>query len=208
MFAPTPHDVWDRYLDIYGLEGVFPVADTSIGRLAAIASEEILYPEIARCHAIRGAEVFLHSSSETAALTLTPKQIARRARALENLAYLVSANNASLDGIDVPRDSSNGCSDIIDYLGNQIIQAGFGESMVANTSLDLAGLRAYRRRPGMGNLLSRQALDLYAESFAQADLRRRNGLLDGSRVIVPDRSYFQKAQADVLARTLQRGLFV
>lgn len=24
MFAPTPHDVWSRYLDIYGLDGVFP----------------------------------------------------------------------------------------------------------------------------------------------------------------------------------------
>jgi predicted amidohydrolase len=204
MFAPTPHDVWDRYLEVYGLDGVFPVADTAIGRLAAIASEEILYPEIARCHAIRGAEVFLHSSSETAALTLTPKQIARRARALENLAYLVSANNAALDGIDVPRDSANGCSDIIDYLGNQVVQAGFGESMVANSSLDLAGLRAYRRRPGMGNLLSRQALDLFAESYANADLRRRNGLLEGGRVVVPDRSYFQKAQAGVLERMQQR----
>jgi hypothetical protein len=24
MFAPTPHDVWSKYLDIYGLDGVFP----------------------------------------------------------------------------------------------------------------------------------------------------------------------------------------
>ncbi len=29
MFAPSPHDVWSRYLDIYGLGGVFPVADTA-----------------------------------------------------------------------------------------------------------------------------------------------------------------------------------
>lgn len=34
MFAPTPHDVWDKYLDCYGLEGVFPVAKTAIGNLA------------------------------------------------------------------------------------------------------------------------------------------------------------------------------
>ena len=44
MFAPTPHDVWTKYLDIYGLDAVFPVANTDIGRLACIASEEILYP--------------------------------------------------------------------------------------------------------------------------------------------------------------------
>ena len=64
LFAPTPHDVWPAYLDRYGLEGVFPVADTPLGRLAAIASEEILYPEIARALALRGAELFLHSTSE------------------------------------------------------------------------------------------------------------------------------------------------
>ena len=59
MFAPTPHDVWDKYLGIYGLEGVFPVAKTEIGNLACIASEEILYPEIARCLAMRGRRFFV-----------------------------------------------------------------------------------------------------------------------------------------------------
>jgi predicted amidohydrolase len=208
MFAPTPHDVWDRYLDIYGLEGVFPVADTPIGRLAAIASEEILYPEIARCHAVRGAEVFVHSSSEVASPQLTIKQIARRARALENLAYVVSANNAALRGIDVPVDSSNGYSDIIDYQGNQMVVAGSGCSSVANATLDLAALRAWRRRPGMSNLLSRQALDLYAEIYASADIRRRNGLLDGDRIVIPERSYFAQRQAEVLARMRERQLIL
>jgi predicted amidohydrolase len=206
IFAPTPHDVWDRYLDIYGLEAVFPVADTQIGRIAAIASEEILYPEIARAHAIRGAEVFLHSTSEVASPNLTIKQIARRARALENLAYVVSANTAALQGIDVPVDSSNGYSDIIDYHGNQMIVAGLGNSSVANTFLDMAGLRAYRRRPAMSNMLSRQALDLFAESYANADLRRRNGLLQGDKVMIPDRAYFQQRQADAIARMIERGI--
>ena len=206
IFAPTPHDVWDRYLEVYGLEGVFPVADTPIGRLGAIASEEILYPEVARCHAIRGAEIFLHSTSEVASPILTIKQIARRARALENLAYVVSANNAELRGIDVPNDSSNGFSDIIDYLGNQTVQAGVGESSVANCFLDMAGLRAYRRRPGMSNMLSRQALDLFADSYAGADLRRKNGLLQGGKLVIPDRSYFQQRQIDAIARMTARGI--
>lgn len=206
IFAPTPHDVWDRYLDIYGLEAVFPVADTPIGRIAAIASEEILYPEIARAHAIRGAEVFLHSTSEVASPNLTIKQIARRARALENLAYVVSANTAALYGIDVPVDSSNGYSDVIDYHGNQMVVAGLGNSSVANTFLDMAGLRAYRRRPAMSNMLSRQALDLFAESYAKADLRRRNGLLQGDKVMIPDRAYFQQRQADAIARMAERGI--
>jgi predicted amidohydrolase len=206
IFAPTPHDVWDKYLDVYGLEAVFPVADTVIGRLAAIASEEILYPEIARAHAIRGAEVFLHSTSEVASPNLTIKQIARRARALENLAYVVSANTASLLGIDVPVDSSNGYSDIIDYHGNQMVLAGAGNSSVANSFLDMAGLRAWRRRPAMANMLSRQALEMFAESFATADLRRRNGLWQDGKIVVPDRAYFQQRQADAISRMIERGI--
>lgn len=206
IFAPTPHDVWDKYLDVYGIEAVFPVADTAIGKISAIASEEILYPEVARAHAIRGAEVFLHSTSEVASPNLTIKQIARRARALENLAYVVSANNAELRGIDVPVDSSNGFSDIIDYHGNQMVLAGVGESSVANTFLDMAGLRAYRRRPAMANMLSRQALEMFADSFANADLRRRNGLLQGGKIVIPDRSYFQQRQADAIARMVERGV--
>ena len=102
MFAPTPHDVWDQYLDIYGLEAVFPVAETEIGRLACIASEEILYPEIARCLMMRGAEVFLHSSSEAGSVQLTHKDIAKRARAIENMSYVVSANSAGISGICCP----------------------------------------------------------------------------------------------------------
>jgi deaminated glutathione amidase len=206
LFAPTPHDVWDRYLDLYGLDGVFPVARTAIGNLAAIASEEILYPEIARCHAMRGAEVFLHSSSEAYTATTTQKKIARQARALENLACLVSANTAGVRGIDVPVDSANGGSDVIDYLGNVLVAAGMGETMTACARIDLAGLREYRRRPGMPNLLSRQAFDLFAASYAQADFRRRNGLWRGGAVVVPDRGYFVAAQRETIARLESRGL--
>ena len=96
MYSPSPYDYLDKYLDIYGEDSLFPVLDTEIGRIAAIASEEILYPELARCLALKGAEVFLHSSSEVASPLLTPKAIAKRARALENLAYVVSANSGAV----------------------------------------------------------------------------------------------------------------
>ena len=104
MFGATPHDVLDAYLDIYGEEGLFPVVDTPIGRLACVASEEILYPEITRAHVLRGAEVICHSSSEVGSLQDTPKNIAKRARAYENIAYVVSANSASITDIPFPAD--------------------------------------------------------------------------------------------------------
>jgi deaminated glutathione amidase len=207
MFAPTPHDVWDRYLERYGLEGVFPVADTAIGRLAAIASEEILYPEIARALALRGAEVFLHSTSEIGSTRLTPKDIAKRARAIENLAYVVSANSGGLLEVDLPHHSTDGLSKIVDYLGEVRVEAGFGESAVACAEIDLAALRRYRRRPGMGNLLSRQRLELFAPVYGGAPVYPANTLLgpDG-QVVIPERAHFASTQREVIERLARLGL--
>jgi predicted amidohydrolase len=207
MFAPTPHDVWDRYLDLYGLEGVFPVASTAIGRLAAIASEEILYPEIARALALRGAEVFLHSTSEVGSTRLTPKDVAKRARAIENLAYVVSANSAGFIDSDLPANSTDGLSKIVDFLGEVRVEAGYGESSVACAEIDLAALRRYRRRPGMGNLLSRQRLELFAAVYGGAPIYPANTLIapDG-QVTVPERSHFVETQRRVIERLSELGL--
>ena len=98
LYTPSPYDVWEKYLDAYGEDAVFPVADTEIGVLGSIASEEILYPEIARMQAFKGAEVFCHPTSEVGAPTLTPKHITKKARAIENIAYVVSANSAEMRG--------------------------------------------------------------------------------------------------------------
>jgi predicted amidohydrolase len=113
MYTATPHDLWDKFVDIYGVEAAFPVADTPLGKLACIASEEILFPEVARALALRGAEIFLHSSSETGSPQATKKGIAKRARAVENLAYVVSANSAGIAGIDIPMASTDSGSMVI-----------------------------------------------------------------------------------------------
>ncbi len=190
MFAPTPHDVWDKYLEIYGLEMVFPVADTPIGRLAAVASEEILYPEISRMMAMRGAEILLHSSSEASSPQPMPKEIAKRARAIENMAYVISANSAAIEGIAIPSDSTNGHSQIIDGKGHIIAEAAQGESMVAHAEIDLESLRRQRRRPGMNNLLARQRFELYAPMYAAHSFYPPNTLLGG----IEDKSQFVRQQ--------------
>jgi predicted amidohydrolase len=143
LYSPSPYDVWDRYLEIYGESAIFPVADTEIGRLAAIASEEILYPEIARCHAMRGAEIFVHSTSEMGSPIATAKDIGKRARAAENLAYVVSANASGVDNTALPVRSTTGMAKIIDYDGRILAVAmPGGDSMVANAAIDVGALRA------------------------------------------------------------------
>ncbi len=207
LFAPTPHDVWERYLDRYGVAGIFPVADTELGRLATVASEEILYPELSRALALRGAEVLLHSTSEVGSPELTPKDLAKRARASENQAYVISANSGGICGTGIPESSTDGMSKVIDYQGKVLAAAGYGESMVANHEIDIAALRRQRRRPGMSSLLARQRLELYAH-IAQPQARYpANTLLDDTgAAIVPERSHFIKTLKSVIDELIKQDL--
>jgi predicted amidohydrolase len=202
MFAPTPHDVWSKYLDIYGLEGVFPVARTEIGNLAAIASEEIVYPEIARAHALRGAEIFVHSSSEIGSPRDTHKAIAKRARAFENLAYVVSANTAGIEGTTMPLASADGNSQVVDWKGNVLAESNSGETFTAFADIDLAGLRAARRKPGMTNYLARQRTELFAAAYGATVVQPANSLIGKT----PDRDHFLRVQEQVIERLAKDGL--
>ncbi|MEZ0607410.1 nitrilase-related carbon-nitrogen hydrolase [Fibrella sp. WM1] len=200
MLTPTPHDVWAYYLEAYGYDAVFPVAKTNIGNLACIASEEILYPEVARCLAMRGAEIFLHSTSEVGSPMLTPRNVAKMARATENMGYVVSANSAGVTGINIPMGSLDTGSKIVDYRGLVLAEAGAGESMVANADIDLNALRQFRQRTGPANLLSRQRFELYADSYAQHSYYPPNTLLAET----PDRAVFQRNQQDVIKRLFEK----
>ena len=205
MYAVTPHDVWSKYLDIYGQAGVFPVADTAIGRLAAVASEEILYPEIARALALRGAEVFVHCSSEIGSPNPTHKHIARRARAFENLAYVISANTAGISGTAMPLASADGNSALIDWKGNVLAESNSGETFTAFGDIDLGALRRARRKPGMTNYLSRQRLELFAATYA-GQVQPADSLISDGAVVTPDREHFKRVQEQVISRLDRAGL--
>ncbi|HSJ78425.1 MAG TPA: nitrilase-related carbon-nitrogen hydrolase [Erythrobacter sp.] len=208
MFAPSPHDVWEAYLDKYGIEGVFPVARTEIGNLACIASEEILYPEIARAMALRGAEVFCHSSSEIGSPLATNKDIAKQARAFENLAYVVSANTAGISGTAMPLASADGNSQVVDWKGRIVAKSGDGETFTAFAALDLAGLREARRTPAMANYLARQRPALFAHAYAAAadPFQGPDGMIEGGQPAIPDRDYFRRAQEAVIERLSKAGV--
>jgi len=206
MFAPTPHDVWDKYLDLYGIDAVFPVADTEIGRLACCASEEILFPEIVRAHALRGAEVILHPTSEIASPELTPKEIARRARAIENLVYVISANTAGIYGEGIPANSVDGMSKIVDYKGRVLVSASTGETMSAHAEIDLAAQRANRQKPGMPNYFARQRLELFAASYADG-VYPANSLLDNQgEPVAAERSHFIGMQRATIDALIKKGV--
>lgn len=196
MFTPTPHDVWELYLDAYGYDSLFPVVKTNIGNLACITSEDILFPEVARCLAMRGAEVLIHSTAEIGSPLLTQKNIAKQARAIENMAYVVSANSGGILGSVLPGNTTDGGSKIIDPRGTVLAEAAYGESIVANADIDLAALREFRQRPAAGNLLARQRLELYTESYNQRVVFPPNTLLSQPA----ERQHFMRTQQDVIKK--------
>ncbi len=205
MFAPTPHDVWDRFVELYGADAAFPVVDTAIGRLACCASEEILFPEITRAHALRGAEIILHSTSEVSSPELTPKEIARRARAVENCVYVVSANSGGLHGEGIPAASVDGKSTLVDFTGRSMVQADTGETMVANGVIDLAALRAKRQKPGMTNYFARQRLELFTDTYG-GSVYSANSLTESARNgEVPPRAHFIEMQRATIAKLKKAG---
>lgn len=207
LFAPTPHDLWDRYLQTYGVDSLFPVVRTELGNLACVASEEILIPELSRVLAMRGAEVLLHSTSEVGSPRQTPKDVGRLARSMENLCFIISANSAGIADVDIPLASTDGKSQIVDHNGRVLAEAGSGESMVANAEIDVDALRRARRRPGMGNLLARNRFELWADQyarFATEGLGHEPGNISSEQV--PDRSHFARTHAAVIERLQRAGV--
>lgn len=206
MYAPTPHDVLDAYLDVYGIDSLFPVVDTELGRLACVASEEILYPEISRAFALNGTELICHSSSEIGSPLLTAKNVAKQARAFENMVYVVSANSASIEAIPFPAASTSGHSQVVNYKGVVMSEAADGESMCGFAEIDIPALRRCRAKPAMTNVLARQRLELFAPVYSGQPVYPANNMLSGDAVKVPDRSHFVAMQVKAIEDLKERGV--
>lgn len=204
MYAPSPYDVWDKYLEHYDPASLFPVASTPLGRLSMLASEEILYPEITRLLACNGAEVLLHPTSEAASTQMSPKNIAKIARAQENLMYVVSANSSAITGTGLAAQSTDTRSQIVDDRGIILAETPGGESITACADVDIGALRYRRRRNGMDNRLARQPMALYAREFAKHDIHPQGTLGDGSAA--PAKDFYKKRQDDVIEKLAKAGI--
>ena len=79
--AASPHDFLDKYLDRYGIEGLFPVAKTILGNIGMVPCGEIMFPEATRAMAFRGAEIILHPTSDYGAADNISWQSAKKVRA-------------------------------------------------------------------------------------------------------------------------------
>lgn len=144
----TPGSIYDRYLDTYGYDFLFPVADTPIGKLATMVCFDQAHPEIAGMLTRYGAEVIIHPSSEGHGSGRPGWDCARASRAFENTAYVLSPMpggeyfNPSSD--DLPTTQMRGHSRIISFDGSvQGVADGPG-ACVINGTIDLKALQRAR----------------------------------------------------------------
>jgi predicted amidohydrolase len=169
----TPHDVWDRWLELYGrtLDAFYPVADTEIGRLGVLMANEGSYPENARGLAMNGAEVVYRASYPHPHTGNEFFEIQNRARALDNNFYVVAPNLATYfleQDSDLPIDTFGGQSMIVDYKGRVVGKHlyGAGSSYVAGT-IDIDALRKFRAQAQWDNWMKDLRTELYQVVYDQ-----------------------------------------
>jgi predicted amidohydrolase len=166
-----PGDVHRRYLELFGHESLFPVIATPLGRLGMVIAWDAIWPETMRALALRGAEVLLHplGSPRSAADADTAFGHIPAVRAFENVAFVVSANFGPLDATAVDGPNGRWPSQVCDFEGRCLARAATDDECGVTATLDLAALRAQRRKP-IRNFLAHLQSGLHAPDYAAADL--------------------------------------
>ena len=189
----SPHDVpgYDAEL--------FPVAHTEIGNLGCAICYDWLFPEAIRQLAFKGAEVLIRVSAYMDPWGATPPMdwwtVVNRCRALENMAYVVAANQgASLQHYGP--FSWPGGSMVVDYDGRILAQAdpGPGEKIVVS-EIDLDALRTARQqRLGHNPLahLRREAYRSAAHGYPAASFGRASDP-QGDRTVEENEAAIRKS---------------
>jgi predicted amidohydrolase len=160
---------WELHTSPHDLPGydepLFPVVETEIGKLGAAICYDWLFPEAIRQLALAGAEVLIRVSAYMDPWGATPPMdwwtVVNRCRALENIAYVVAANQgARLE--HYPPFSWPGGSMVVDYEGRLLAQAdpGPGEKIVV-AQVDLEALRAERARRRGHHMLGHLRTEAY-----------------------------------------------
>jgi predicted amidohydrolase len=190
-----PYEVHSSPHDLPGYdEPLFPVAETSIGRIGCAICYDWLFPEAMRQLAANGAEVLIRVSAYMDPWGATAPMdwwtVVNRCRALENTAYVVAANQgASLR--HYPPYSWPGGSMVVDFEGRILAEAspGPGERIVV-APVDISALRHERSvRRGHSTLahLRTEAYPVYGRHLYPPDtpgalsFERNNELIDRAK---------------------------
>ena len=199
--TPSPHDFLDDYVDALGWDALFPVADTEIGRIAMFPCREITFPEVARMFALKGAEVLLHPTNDSA--DFPGWTACKQARALENNCYLISTNAGGWVSKRGLLETTNaGGTIMVDYMGTifEEVQPA-GESMKARGLIDIEQLRGHRHSANVLNVIAQLRTELY--TGYKKTITPPNRFKDP----MTDSSELRSLYADIMERMTEEGIF-
>ncbi len=207
--STVPHDVWDRWVELYGngLDAIYPVTDTAIGRIGTLVCMEGSYPETARGLAMNGAEIIYRPSYPEPYVANELWEVQNRARALDNTSYVVAPNPGAylpLPDSHFPIDAFGGNSMIVDYQGRIVSnhEAG-GAASYAGGIINIEALREYRARSRWGNWLK----DLRTEQYR---LIYEQPLCEANRcLLAPPQKHAEsdKLMDEAIQRMFDRGIW-
>jgi predicted amidohydrolase len=162
QYTTTIYDVYDRFVELYGVDAVIPVVQTDIGNIAMSAVQ--FEPELFRCMAMKGAEIICRVATggfEYHDFRLT---------SYHNSVYTIATNNAVNSG---PRttgyfDDANyggpGNSAIFGPRGVELENCGVFETK-RTAFVPIGQFRARHRIPDVHMDLYRPVLDQYRTRY-------------------------------------------
>ncbi len=150
----SPHDMFDEYKEVFGgsIKDLFPVIDTEIGKLGTMTCHDGCTPEVSRALGYNGAEIICHPGAiqefEGVSQPWDFWMFTRRARAHDNMAYVLGSNWGKVNYDYYPKAFCPGHSFAIDYTGLVLREAPYPEEQVLSVPIDIEALRQYRTRTG------------------------------------------------------------
>lgn len=118
------------------------VVDTPVGRVGLTVCYDLRFPELYRQLVLRGAELFTVPSAFTAVTGVAHWEVLLRARAIENLCYVIAPNQG---GLHENGRQTYGHSMIVEPWGKVVAQQENGVGMLT-ADIDLQRLQQLRRQ--------------------------------------------------------------
>ncbi len=162
QYTSAIYDVYDRFIEMYGVDAVIPVETTDIGNIAMSAVQ--FEPELFRCMALKGAEIICRVATggfEYDDMRLTSYH--------NSLYTLICNNSVSTHGrnpgfFEETAYGGPGRSAIFGPRGIELAKAGPFETQ-RSTRIPIKEFREKHRIPDLHWTLYRPVLELYRERY-------------------------------------------
>ena len=183
-----PRDILDQWLEKFGPESLFPVANTEIGRIGSTVAMDINWPEMIRSLAFNGAEIVVnpmgfplaapdrgYTVRDPESYPIDLRSMVRRVRAYENLVYILSTNNGP-SGRDPAKPPAKLLpSEIVDYRGRALATGpAQGDERFVTAEIDIEALRKARTTAEHLNGLAQVQVEIHRHGYNTAHFARMN----------------------------------